>query len=550
MKAYEAKIEDVLTGGKQFYVPVYQRPYKWDPEDAEQLARDICDSYMSQNVTEYFIGSIICINNDGRFEIVDGQQRLITLTLLMEQIKVRTENEGVRADLQNRILRVDPFSKDKDPVPALVVREPEQEFYLRRVLGGENIPNKTEAQRVFLNNQRKLGDFLSDMEQEQLTEMARYLLRNVYVVFVEVDNRASSFRLFNVLNHRGLPLNDADLLKSALLEQVADNEARSKQVQRQWQEIEDIAEEQEEELDNFLALHQISEKTDRNRVKEKNFEYYGGRLRERFNGDSEKMSDMLLSSAECYREILGGHTGASKVTEFLAGLSKPEEWMPACMAFLNRHDRDKFPEFALLFEKVYMQGWLTLLPKSQREAACYYAVEAINNGKSHADVMSAVRALADDQAFEKALDAEEFYDGSRPQIINLVKAVLLRVDRERHDDSTVTIPDRRKITVEHILPQTMTDPYWTDRFTAEQHEQWLHKLGNLTLISRMKNSAAKNHGFDRKKDAYEQANKKPSFEITKEICTLPEWDMEALRQRHEKLKGEIMALWRVGQSLL
>lgn len=555
MKAYQETIGDILTGerkGKRFYVPAYQRPYKWDTEDAEQLAQDIYVSHMSQNVDEYFIGSVICIkNDDGRFEIVDGQQRLITLTLLMERIGAHTDDKEICADLQSRILRVDPY-KDKDPIPALEVRESEREFYLGRILRGESIPDKTEAQRVFLNNQKKLGDFLSDkgMDQEQLKKMAEYLLCNVYVVFVEVNDRASSFRLFNVLNHRGLPLNDADLLKSALLEKVAGNDVRSKQVQKQWQDIEDIAEEQGEELDNFLTLHQISEKTNRDRVKSKNFDYYDGRLRKDFNGNSLKMSEMLWSSAECYGEILGGHTGASKVTEFLAGLSKPEEWMPAFMAFLNRHDRDKFPEFALLFEKVYMQGWLTLIPKSQREAACYYAVEAINNGKSHADVMSAVRALADDQALEKALDAEEFYDGSRPRIINLVKAVLLRVDRERHDDSTVTIPDRRKITVEHILPQTMTDPYWTDRFTAEQHEQWLHKLGNLTLISGKKNSAAKNLGFDRKKDAYEQANKKPSFEITKEICTLPEWDMEALRQRHEKLKGEIMALWRVGQSLL
>lgn len=549
MKAMEMTIGSILTGDQQFVVPPYQRPYKWDVEAAEQLAQDIYDSHLSPSTMEYFIGSVICIKKNGSYEIVDGQQRLITLTLLMEQMKAITNKDKIRHILQDRILQDNPFSEENDtvPVPTLMVRAPERDFYLRRILMGEDIPCRTETERVFLKNQEKLGDFLRSKEQTDITRMAGYLLQKVYIVFVEVDNRASSFRLFNVLNSRGLPLNDADLLKSALLGQVANSGERSRIVERQWQAIEDIAEEQGEELDNFLALHQISEKKDRDRVKGKNFEYYDGRLNGGdFGGDATKMSDMLLSSAECYGDILGGQTNAKGVTAFLSSFAGHGEWMPAFMAFFNsKQDRNNFPEFASLFEKVYMQAWLIGMTKSQREAACYYAVEAINNGQPYEKILEAVRARAENQEFEKSLDAKYFYDGSRPRIINLVKSVLLRVDRARHDDITDPNPDLRKITVEHILPQTMTAPYWTDRFTPAQHEEWRHKLGNLTLLSGRKNSAARNHGFDKKKDAYEQANKKTPFDITKEVCGLSEWNMDKLQERHENLKREIKDLWLV-----
>ena len=550
MKAYESPIGKILTGESKFFVPTYQRSYRWDPEDVEQLIQDVDDSCKNPGEQEYFIGSIICIKDDkGRFEIVDGQQRLVTLTLIMSEMKKKMASGDAQVDLGKRILSVDPYSPNVAAIPTLTVRKPEHKFYLEYVLKGAAIDSArrmTDTQRVFLNNQKKIEGFLSGFRENHLNDLAAYLLRNVFVVFVEVNDRISSFRLFNVLNHRGMSLNDADLLKNALLEKVADNKSSSGMVEEEWSGIENII--GEKNLDDFLFLHQVSEKKDRNRVKKKNFDYYGSCLETVFQGDSVKMSKMLAKSAESYQLMLGGdldHSATMKALSFLRGLSKPEEWVPAFMALHAKGvPLEEFSMFVELFEKVYMHSWLGGQSKSQRDSACYYAIEAINNGKSFDEIMDCVRARANNRLLEESLDKSDFYDASRPRIINLVKCILLRLDQERHEDN-VRIIHSEKVTVEHILPQNMADQYWSDRFTKDDHEEWLHKLGNLTLISGRKNSAAKNSGFENKKAAYEKANRKSPFEITKEICGLPEWNKQALLDRHERLKAEVKKLWLV-----
>lgn len=546
MEVFKLPIADILTGTRKYHIPPYQRPYKWDVENVEQLIQDVSSSCQNQE-KEYFIGSIICVKQEEGFEVVDGQQRLITLTLIMLQLGNLIEKAGVKDDLSRRIAPVNPYSGDSTPKPILSVRNQERDFYVKHILKGDSCTvnrHTTNTQKVFLNNMHKIKELLSEMAQDELITFTKYILQNMFVVFVQVDDRTSSFRLFNVLNSRGMSLNDADLLKNLLLERAATMPDRSSNVEKNWQEIETLV--GEESLNEFLTLHQISEKKNRDRVKIKNYDYYESRLSKDFKGNSEKLSEMLLQSAKNYDDILDGESGAKEQIFFLKDemFKYKPEWIPAFMAFLNNDSlcRKDFPAFASLFERIYMQSWLRNLRKSEREAPCYHAVESINKGESLDKIKVCLVGLANNRAFEESLDATLFYDGSRPQIINLVKAVLLRLDKERHDDN-VRKEYSGRITVEHILPQDKSAPYWSERFSDDEHEEWLHKLGNLTLISARKNSAAKNYGFKEKKEAYN--NLKTSFDITKEICALSDWNMQELQKRHNDLKDELKKLWQV-----
>lgn len=561
MKTFEANsiaITDVLTGNKKYSIPPYQRPYRWDAEDAEQLARDIYDSFKSSasGSPVYFIGSIICVRTkDREFEVVDGQQRLITLTLVVLQLADLIEEPQAKMLLKGMIAQVDALAETAKDVPSLRVREPEHQFYWDCIVGNAAAPQKpTRNQRVFLRNRKKIADFFSDLQltQADIKRFAAYLRDKVFVVFVQAGDRASSFRLFNVLNNRGMSLNDADLLKNELLSKVGDDKPHSEKVEKNWLRIEELIGDEKLNVNGFLSLHQISEKKDRDRVKRQNFDYFADRLQKDFSDDAAEMSEMLCRSAEQHDTVLSGTLGAPRTVAFLASLSLDGEWMPAFLAFLNKgvYSREQFSAFAELLEKVYMHALLGGLSKSKREAACYHAVEAINREAPFEEVMKCLRGLSDNERFKDALDKSEFYDDSRPSVINLVKSVLLRINEERHDDVVILeYPDRKKITVEHILPQNMSNPYWCDRFTPELHQEWLHKLGNLTLITRSKNSSARNLSFDKKKEAYEKYDKKSSFDITNELCGLPEWDLAALQRRHEQLKGALMDLWLVQELL-
>jgi len=113
------------------------------------------------------------------------------------------------------------------------------------------------------------------------------------------------------------------------------------------------------------------------------------------------------------------------------------------------------------------------------------------------------------------------------------KFLLLKIEDSIQDGSVKKEYDGL-ITIEHILPQTMTEEYWLKRFTDAEKQELVHKIGNLALLSGKKNSAAQNFDFLKKKDVYLNRLKKVSFDITKEICELNEWNKIELEKRQKK----------------
>ena len=227
---------------------------------------------------------------DNIFEVVDGQQRLTTLSLILTQMKEKIKHQGVKDDLQKRVLPIDVYSDEPDE-PRLVIRKKENSLYSQYILQGkiDYKPEKpTSTELTFLENNQTILDYLDNMSESRLKNFAKYILQNVYIVFVKTDNFTSSFRLFNVLNNRGLPLSNADLLKNSLFEAASNNKKNSKHVEDAWNEIESMI--GGNKLDKFLTFHKISEKEDRDRVVKKGFDSYLDSLRNDYKNNSVEMS--------------------------------------------------------------------------------------------------------------------------------------------------------------------------------------------------------------------------------------------------------------------
>lgn len=550
MEAKECKVQDILTENKKFIIPSYQRPYSWTVDNAEQLIDDIYKSSQSEE-NEYFIGSMICINKgQNQYEVVDGQQRLTTLSIIVSELKKIIPIQGIKDDLQKRVLPIDVYSDETDE-PRLIVRKKECDLYKYCILqdSKDYKPEKpSDTELVFISNAETIRDYLLRLSVDELKLLAKYILQNVYIVFVQTDDFASSFRLFNVLNSRGLPLSNADLLKNALFESASTHNKKSEQIESAWSQIEDMV--GVRRLDKFLTLHKLSEKKDRDRVLQKGFEAFIENLQQQFDGDAIAMSLMLVNSAKNYTKILENDFEHSSIRRKIASLSNlgVDEWIPPVMAFMNRMARtedfnlDDFSQFITAFEKVYMHGWLKKQIKSQREMVCYSALVAINNDMSFDSVINQINQHADNSGFIAALD-EDLYE-PRPNQVNLIKAILLRLDMEQQDESVIKTYTGR-ITIEHILPQALVNEYWINRFQPQEHVYWLHKIGNLTLISGSKNSEAQHYDFIKKKSIYEKLNSKSSFDLTKDVCNSSEWGLAELKMRHEKMKTQLKKLWLV-----
>ncbi len=551
MEAKESKIIDILTENKKYIVPSYQRPYSWDGENAERLIDDIYNSF-HQKDDEYFIGTLICINKGNyTYEIVDGQQRLTTLSLIFAKIKdLIVVNKRAKENLQKRVLPIDDFS-DKPQEPRLRVRPKDYDVYCNYILQGNKkfLPNSpTSTQNLFIENFQIIGGYLSSKigdDEGALCALAKYILENVYVVFVETNTFNSSFRLFNVLNTRGMPLASSDLIKNTLFEIAEESGDGHEMLEKYWNDIEDTV--GTENMNKFLMANRLSQKKDRDRAVKGLVEEYSELLKSQYSNKPYDLVIDILESAKNYSRIIENDFKDISIINSIESLSKlSDEWVPPILAFLNKmsvkgnDDSANLKKFIEVFEKCYMHFWFRRQVRSRREIICFSTSAAINQNKSFDEVLANILEYADNDSVVNYFDGG-LYDPS-PVRINFLKMILLRLDRAMQDESVVKSYHGR-ITIEHVLPQKMSNDYWQKRFTQDDHGIWVHRLGNLALISGSRNSEAQNSSFDKKKEVYKKMGKKVSFDITKNLLEFDDWNVDSVRARHKFLVQMAVEIW-------
>ncbi|MBE2917206.1 GmrSD restriction endonuclease domain-containing protein [Anoxybacillus flavithermus] len=537
MEASEKKINEILTENKIYEIPPYQRPYSWEKSHARELIEDICQAYQ-RNDPEYFIGSIITIEKERnrRYEVVDGQQRLTTLNIIFAVIKQLITHPSSVEDIQKRIMPVNPYT-DEPEQPRLIVRKQDQAFFQKYILMGEDISSAqemSETQAKFYGNMLEIKQVVSEFSEVELRRLVNYILEHVYVVFVVTDNFTSAYRLFNVLNARGMSLSNGDLLKNRLFEYCESKPLERSRVEECWNELENIV--GIRQLDNFLSHLRTSIKG--NKQQEILYQEFDEILEE-YKEAPARFAEFLLRSAHHYEKIMendfDNHLKTQKLISSFHRVAH-DEWIPPVLAFLNKPVPDmEFADFVELMEKITYQNWVRWLGKTKRNTVYYQVINLINKGCSADELIETVKKYADNKEFEQLIRADIYHSPA-------VKAILLRLEQESQDQSVVK-QFHGRITVEHILPQKLKDEYWIQRFTPDVHQELVHKLGNLTLLSGTKNSAAQYYSFDRKKEIYEKRNKKVSFDLTKEILEEKEWTKNQILSRQEKLVKKAMEIW-------
>ena len=540
MEASERTVSQILTEQIQYEIPPYQRPYSWEKGNVEQLLDDVWEAYQG-NDEEYFIGSLITIEREkGRlYEVVDGQQRLTTLNLIFSRLRDAVD-EPARSELGRRVLPRNALTGEEE-TPRLTLRQRDQNFFRRYVLGGEVVPEALRKeivkeqdapkQRIF-ENLETIDAFIAQQDQKTLKLFANYLLSKVYVVFVTTASWQSAYRLFSVLNARGMALSNADLIKNMLFARLGGDAARSGELDEAWLELEEQI--GIERLDQFMAHHRSSIVATKARKA----------LHEEFKpliaaaATPFAFLDELNTSARNYLRILRNEFGTPAARRGVRSLRRVafEEWIPPLLTFLNKPVAD-LPEgeFIDLLERITYQNWIRRLAFTARLTAYFQLITAILAGKNADDVRAIFRVNANDDEFRSLVDGEVY---GRP----FAQAVLLRLEEADQDDS-VTKDFGGKITIEHVLPQALKDAYWRERFTDDEHRIWLHRLGNLALLAGIKNYKAQYFSFERKKNIYAERNNRVSFDTTKPILAAEHWTKDLLTARQENLVERAQRIW-------
>ncbi|WNG13527.1 DUF262 domain-containing protein [Cystobacter fuscus] len=538
MKAEERTISKILTEQIRYEIPPYQRPYSWRKANVLQLLEDIWEAYEG-NVTEYFIGSLITIEkeHDRRYDVVDGQQRLTTLNLIFARLRDHISDDAAKVELGKRILPRNVLTGEAE-TPRLLLRKSDQSFFRKYVLEGQPLPggnkdNLDVPQLRLIENLEAVDAFCEGKSQQVLKLFANYLLSKVYVVFVTTQSLQSAYRLFNVLNARGMPLSNADLIKNSLFSHLEGHANRSEELEERWLELEE--ELGIERLDAFFSHHRTSVLAAKaRRALHEEIEP----LIEATEGGPFAFLEKVIGSAKNYVRIVDCEFNDVSTLRALNALWRVEydEWIAPLLAYLNKPVEGlSEAEFTNLLEKITMQNWVRRLGRTARLTVYYQLINAIREGKDADEVRQIFRRNAQNTEFLGLLDGELYG-------MPFDTAVLLRLEDAAQDES-VTKTYSGLLTIEHVLPQALKDAYWKERFSDEQHGLWLHRLGNLALLSGRKNYRAQYYGFDRKKKIYKERSKNVSFDLTKEVCDQPEWSVAEIKARHERLLELAKETW-------
>lgn len=212
---------------RRFRVPAYQRSYAWETDHVEALLNDIKDA-IDNKEREYFLGSVVVTSADnGRYEVVDGQQRLTTISLVIAAIKEifqRDDDHEVVVSVKSDFLAsTDRRTKEREP--KLILNEVDNEIYQDLIESFSNVDEKKvrrQSHKRLLSAAKRCEKYLSDLcikskdSEEELHSWLDYIETSLKVIVVTAPDDSNAFVIFETLNDRGLELAISDLVKNYL----------------------------------------------------------------------------------------------------------------------------------------------------------------------------------------------------------------------------------------------------------------------------------------------------------------------------------------------
>ena len=264
ISATEKPLGKVFTSDYQFTIPSFQRAYTWQAENIEQLVNDLQDACADPN-TPYFLGSLILVKDDPtQYQVIDGQQRLISLSIIISVLRELEDDPDLIDSLNDLILEPGDKLRGIKAEPRLTLRERDTDFFRMYVQEGDleglfdlrDNDIASHAQRNIAINTRRVFDALAAMETKDRRRFASYLVNGVTLVIVTTDDLAGAHRIFDVMNMRGVPLTASDVFKAKTIAEISPA-ARNAYATR-WDDIMDPLGDDAHTLEEFFAdLHLI-----------------------------------------------------------------------------------------------------------------------------------------------------------------------------------------------------------------------------------------------------------------------------------------------------
>lgn len=552
IKAGQKTLKDIFLGDTyRFVIPSYQRPYSWTTREARELLDDVVEA-MEDDQDDYFLGSFVLVKqpNAKHAEVVDGQQRLTTLTILLAALRDLSETDDIRSYLDQFItVGRDPIGKNSSGEPILRVRDkPGERLAFERVVQkvgataeeGKRNAGEAESVRHYIRNAVLYRSALSEMSDDTRRNLIAFLRERCLVVVVEVPTATAARRIFQVLNARGLDLQPTDILKARLLDKI--DIARVEDYAKAWERHEeDIGRAAFAQL--FAHIRMIHAQKKPKTALEDDFEKDVPMfVEEPVTFMDDLLTPIVNAYVACRDDIIARDRFGEEAAELLRALWRVDnsDWLPPVLSYLLKFGEEgEFEAFLRKFERLTAYLFVNRERVNERINRSASVLRVIAKADSHEEVMedSALDlSEAEVKAFREALDGD-LYLSTRVRM-----PVLLRLD-EAMADNGVTY--HGKETIEHVLPQDPSST-WRKAFSEDERDRWTHHVANLVLLSRIKNSQANNRAFSDKKVGYFSDKKgKTKYVLTQDVLKETDWTPEILKARRKKLRKKLDKIWQL-----
>lgn len=554
MKASERKITKLFSESDTvFSIPVYQRDYNWQEKQCQRLFKDILQTGKNEKVSSYFLGSIVYIHDgiygvgEKEFHVIDGQQRMTTLTLLFLAIYFKLKGTILAKDadkIYNQYV-VNPYSEKEIKLKLL---PPEENLYILNKIS-HNKFNELEAfqDRNMLKNYLFFEKELENLSFDDMKHLSNGIEKLIYIDIALEKGKDDPQKIFESLNSTGLDLSQGDLIRNYILMDLERGE-QNRIYKEIWIPIENNCKVSDgSEITSYVSdfiRDYLTLKTEKISSKPKVFEtfkvYY-----EKEN--DEKLEDMKKYS-EAYSYIIKPSLEKDKdiqreldylksldktvINTFLIGILKDYKD--------NILEKDELVNMLILLQSYLWRRYITEKPTNALNKIFQGMYGKISRSGNYYENLVDVLMAEDfptDEELESALKLKNVYKDKEK--LNYVFKKL-----ENYNHNELIDFENEKITIEHIFPQK-PNKAWKENYSDNELEQMISfkdTISNLTLTG--SNSNLSNKAFHEKRDDEVHGYRNSKLYMNKYLGRLEEWNLLSMEARFESLYDDIIKIWK------
>ena len=534
-----------LIKNKNLKVPIHQRPYSWQIEHIEDLLNDIKNNF---NEDEYFLGTIVLTAGDNnKNEIVDGQQRITSVSLIYASIRDLLQNQTDSDNIHTNYLSTHDI-RTKEYFPKLELSQQDNEYYRNLIINKQNNVEARRLSNTYIKEAyNTIYNFIERILQNHnndenvLIDWKDFLDGKLKVVVITVPTDVNAFTIFETLNDRGLALAQTDLIKNYLYGKAGN---RIDEVQRAWIELVSKIETEDESLLLTYIKHYWF--VNYSFVRESKNELYK-EIKNKINNSTQVITfvNNLKNDIEIYLAILNPNSSfwndfnnlCRNYIETLNYFSL-EQYRPLVFSILKKFNPDEVKKSLKLIVSWLVRNLIVgglgggTLEKTYAEKAYEIFSENIKNASELRNSLSSV--IPQDETFKEQFKIATV---SKAKYARYYLAAIENHKRGKEHPELIVNLNPDSVNLEHILPENPENNY--PNFTEEQHTAYYKRIGNLTLMKTKENNDFKNSKFSDKKKKYKESD----LWITNSLGKYNDWTIETIDKRQSILADLAVNTW-------